>query len=1045
MADRHRLSALAYRLGGCRPLAAGSRRFHGRAGRRRSGNVITADPMSRFSRLLPALAALVLGAAVPARAATVAYLTDGQLAARADRIVRGTIVEVHTEDGEGGIVRTVARVLVAEDLTGINERSIEIEQLGGVTARRRLIVPGVPELVAGADVLACLEHTPRAGRFRLVSLGFSLFEVEPPRDRRGAAELRRMDAPLRVLGRPAIDGRSRTLDEFRAVVGAVRGVRPVRPYGDAALPVVPAAPPSGDDRVSAAFTLLADGVRWQEADLGAAIFWYRNASAPPPVDGSAGDPEIITALEAWTAPPDASIVLAFGGIRHIGNESPFCASSAPGAGLITFEDPTGEIPTGVLAMGGGCTTAVGRKIVNGVAFDSFTHAFVVLNGSDDLGPAFRTTLNFGRLVQHEIGHGIGLGHTPFTIPGAASNIMYASCCSATTPVPPALGPDDLEGLRFIYPQTQTCVFSVTPLLFEVDAAGGDVVVRIEASDAACRWQVVPGAPWITVVGPSSGHGSAWVTLRVAANGEAMRQGDVSVSGTRVSITQREGDMDADGLFDAFEMWWGLDPRSSAGENGAGGDPDGDGRTNLQEQADGTHPRGFHRRVLGEGAVSDFFTTEVSLFAPGAESGAAQIRFDLSSGAPCAFAVPMAPRRPAMRSAAACPVLAAAPGAVDVSTVIESDVPLVAERTMTWPHAGGGRPWPVSPTLDAYGAHAESAAEPARAWHFAEGATHSGFDLFFLIKNVEARPVTVTARYLRPSPAAPITRTYLVDAAARRTVWVNVEDLDVASAEVATSFAADGGVVIERAMYATRGGVMFSSGHAGKGSTAPSTSWWFAEGATGDYFDAFVLLANPGVTDAHVRLRYLLSDGPPLERRVIVPALSRVNVWVDTEHPLLEHAEFGVEVASANGVPILAERAMWWPGNPGAWYGTHVAAGATSPARRWVTADGEAGGARSAATYLLLLNPGAVAVDATVSAFADDGTSYSEQVQVAAGARLTFDAAARFPALLGHRFAADVTVTSPAPGALVVERATYWDSATQHWAAGVALLATPVEP
>lgn len=49
------------------------------------------------------------------------------------------------------------------------------------------------------------------------------------------------------------------------------------------------------------------------------------------------------------------------------------------------------------------------------------------------------------------------------------------------------------------------------------------------------------------------------------------------------------DSDGDGLLDKWEYDNGLNPLSANGPNGAGGDPDGDGRTNLQEQTAGTNP------------------------------------------------------------------------------------------------------------------------------------------------------------------------------------------------------------------------------------------------------------------------------------------------------------------------------------------------------------------------------------------------------------------------------------------------------------------------
>lgn len=49
------------------------------------------------------------------------------------------------------------------------------------------------------------------------------------------------------------------------------------------------------------------------------------------------------------------------------------------------------------------------------------------------------------------------------------------------------------------------------------------------------------------------------------------------------------DSDADGLTDAWEVANGRDPRSGEGEDGADGDPDGDGLSNLKEQEYGTNP------------------------------------------------------------------------------------------------------------------------------------------------------------------------------------------------------------------------------------------------------------------------------------------------------------------------------------------------------------------------------------------------------------------------------------------------------------------------
>ena len=66
-------------------------------------------------------------------------------------------------------------------------------------------------------------------------------------------------------------------------------------------------------------------------------------------------------------------------------------------------------------------------------------------------------------------------------------------------------------------------------------------------------------------------------------------------------------------------------------------------------------------------------------------------------------------------------------------------------------------------------------------------------------------------------------------------------------------------------------------------TAPAIEWFLAEGATGSYFDLFVLLANPDSTPATVEVTYLRpARAAPLAKPYTVAAMSRFNIWVDAE-------------------------------------------------------------------------------------------------------------------------------------------------------------------
>ena len=74
----------------------------------------------------------------------------------------------------------------------------------------------------------------------------------------------------------------------------------------------------------------------------------------------------------------------------------------------------------------------------------------------------------------------------------------------------------------------------------------------------------------------------------------------------------------------------------------------------------------------------------------------------------------------------------------------------------------------------YGAHAETAIDkPSTVWYLAEGATHSGFDLFYLIQNPNPQTATVEVRYLLPNGIA-IVKNYVVGPNSRYNIWVDLE-------------------------------------------------------------------------------------------------------------------------------------------------------------------------------------------------------------------------------------------------------------------------------
>jgi len=224
----------------------------------------------------------------------------------------------------------------------------------------------------------------------------------------------------------------------------------------------------------------------------------------------------------------------------------------------------------------------------------------------------------------------------------------------------------------------------------------------------------------------------------------------------------------------------------------------------------------------------------------------------------------------------------------------------------------------------------------------------------------------------------------------------------------------------------------------------------AEGATGSYFDLFVLIANPTTRSAGLLVTYYLPDGTNLQRTLQVAPQSRFTIWVDEEEfpgrgKALRDTAVSIGVQSRDGVPIVVERSMWWPGPTAAtWQEAHASAGSVTTAARWGAAAGEEGGVRGAETYLLIANVSDRAARVRVTMLREGGaTELRRDYEVAAGSRFNVSIASEFPDLTGQRFSA---LVEGSPGSrLVVETAIYERNGGIGWSAGGNAVATPLTP
>jgi phage baseplate assembly protein gpV len=448
---------------------------------------------------------------------------------------------------------------------------------------------------------------------------------------------------------------------------------------------------------------------------------------------------------------------------------------------------------------------------------------------------------------------------------------------------------------------------------------------------------------------------------------------------------------------------------------------------------------IHTRYLAEGATGSFFDTSIALLNPTAEVAETTLKFLKQDGTVVTHALSI----PALTRATVNPETLAGLEGASIATVIESTQPVVADRTMRWDATG-------------YGSHAEtSIASPLTTWYLAEGATTGRFNLYYLIQNPGTQAAEIQIRYLLPAPAAPVIKTYTIAANSRHSIYVNDEAPELGEAEISAVVTSTNSVpvIVERAMYLDANNQLFGAGHASAALANPSTSWFFAEGATGPFFNMFLLIANPNAEAAAIEARYLLTNGQVVTKTYSVAANSRFTIHVHAEGPELASAAVSTTLTSTNGVPVLAERAMWWPSLSlvaGDWQEGHNSAGSTQTGQKWALADGEDGGAFATQTFVLIANTSAFAGQARVTVHFEDGTSaqLANPIPLEPNSRTTVQIGAEIPQAVNRRFGTIVESLGATPAQIVVERAMYSNATIAGvpvvWAAGTNVVGTRLD-
>jgi hypothetical protein len=202
---------------------------------------------------------------------------------------------------------------------------------------------------------------------------------------------------------------------------------------------------------------------------------------------------------------------------------------------------------------------------------------------------------------------------------------------------------------------------------------------------------------------------------------------------------------------------------------------------------------------------------------------------------------------------------------------------------------------------AWGTDSVGAQAPSSFWYLAEGCTDGGTETYLLLLNPNASQVSVDLDFMTPSGPKPGPQDVSLPAESRVTIRLNDHITDYSVSTQVTS--TGGGVVCERAMY----GADRVWGTCSIGATSPADTWYLAEGCTGEGFETWVLVENPGSSPVSVDLDFMTPSGPkPGPQDVSIPAHSRLTFNVGD---YVIDWSVSTQVTSTGG-GVVCERAMY---------------------------------------------------------------------------------------------------------------------------------------
>jgi len=298
------------------------------------------------------------------------------------------------------------------------------------------------------------------------------------------------------------------------------------------------------------------------------------------------------------------------------------------------------------------------------------------------------------------------------------------------------------------------------------------------------------------------------------------------------------------------------------------------------------------------------------------------------------------------------------------------------------------------------------------WYLAEGSTAWGFSTFIYIENPNPTALTANITYM-PKGSTNVVQNVALPANSQTTV--NPED-KLGSKDFSTMIVcsdASKTIAVDRTMVWTGPGAPSSEGHSSVGVTSPAKTWYLPEGSSAWGFECWLLVQNPGATDASVDFTYMIEGIGPKKVTHSVKAHSR-----DTFNMETDIGQHDASVMITANQPVIPERAMYKNDRREG----HESIGTTAPANDFYLAEGTT--AWGFTTYVLVQNPQATSTNVTVTYMTPSGPTVQPVFTMPANSRKTI----RVNDVAGVSNT-DLSTQVHGSQPIIAERAMYWGSST----------------